>query len=236
MAGDEIKKFFPDNFGRAWIELLESDLSEHARMCYVAMTSFGRESRAGKAAIAKRMGVKSLTTVKAAQKELIGAGWIHCATQGGLDGKTPNVWHVYGTAGAYSAPPQGAESPPPGRITPPKQEDKHEDKQEKDTADAVRKAKFAAIGAILTTFKKLWEVKYKEPYDEKINPQDGRAAEAMWKLGITPEQVSVKAPQFLASAETWLVEKRHPFWQLKYKWNDYSIKPKKEDDFSRQGL
>lgn len=147
MGEELIHLRFPDNFGRAWLELLESDLSEHARVCYVAMTSFGRESRAGKEAIRRRMGVKSLSTVKAAQAELAEAGWINRRVKGG--GQSPNEWDVFQkpfdgqlpllgaqtprqeATGAHSAPPPAAQRPTPGRTAAPKQEDKHEDKQEK---------------------------------------------------------------------------------------------------------
>ena len=95
MSEDVIHIHFPENYGRAWVELLESNLSEHARMCYVAMTSFGPESRAGKAAIRRRMKVKSLTTVKRAQAELRTAGWITLKKKG--DFKTPNEWDVWPT-------------------------------------------------------------------------------------------------------------------------------------------
>lgn len=146
-SNDLIYLRFPDNFGRAWIELLESDLSEHARICYVAMTSFGKESRAGKESIRRRMGVKSLSTVKAAQAELIKAGWIKRRVMGG--GIKPTEWEVFQrpfdgqlpllgdeTPGRNapqlpSAPEISTQRPAPGHEAAPKQEYKHESNQEK---------------------------------------------------------------------------------------------------------
>lgn len=65
------------NYGRAWVSLLEDPrLSEHARMCYVAMTSFGPESRASFSAIMRRMGIRSRNTLRAAQAELVACGWM----------------------------------------------------------------------------------------------------------------------------------------------------------------
>lgn len=131
---DIIEKEWPENYGRAWVELLESDLSEHARICYVAMTSFGKEARAGKKAIMRRMGVKSLTTVKAAQDELANKGWMRLKQAG--TATTPNHWQMFSTAkkegGVGHTAPQGGplSALPLGRVVTPKQEDKQEDKQE----------------------------------------------------------------------------------------------------------
>ncbi len=83
-----------DYFGRCPVGLLESSLSEHARICYAVLTSFGREAFAGREAIRRRMGVRSLTTVKSALRELQGAGWIEKAKDGG--GRDSIVWKVYG--------------------------------------------------------------------------------------------------------------------------------------------
>jgi len=65
-------------FGRAWVELLESPLTPSAKLCYVAMTSFGDGCYAGQASIARRMGVTSRDTVIKAQRELEVTGWLKC--------------------------------------------------------------------------------------------------------------------------------------------------------------
>ncbi len=227
VADEFIEKDWPENYGRAWVELLESGLSEHARMCYVAMTSFGKESRAGKRAIQRRMGVKSLTTVKAAQAELLKAGWIILKRAGTVT--TPNHWKMVSkvTLG-HTAPQGGAQGDLGlGRTAPPKQEDKHEDKQERDTADAekeAKKAKGLAIGALLGTFKKIWDVQFKDSY--KANGQDAKAAVRLIEAGVTPENLEVRALQFVNSADPWIRARGHAFWVLELKWVEFrAVKP-----------
>lgn len=175
MADDIIHLRFPQNYGRAWVELLEGDLSEHARICYVAMTSFGPESRAGKEAIRRRMGVKSLSTVKAAQIELAEAGWIKKTKLGG--GLAPNEWDVLSkpnngqlpllgdqtprrtVTGALYAPEGVTERPTPGRVVAPKQEDKHESNKETKTTP-VNPAKHLDEKAFWTEAKAVWGKKF----------------------------------------------------------------------------
>ncbi len=200
MSDDLIHLRFPDNYGRAWIELLESDLTEHARICYVAMTSFGRESRAGKEAIRRRMGVKSLSTVKAAQAELARTGWIKRLAMGG--GLKPTEWDVYNkphngqlpllgnetpgrtATGAYSAPGGAAERPTPGREAAPKQEYKHELKQEK------RAGVHPDQDAFWTEAKATWASKH--PGAELAWP-----ARTMrdWQMHLTAELIRLGGPE-----------------------------------------
>jgi len=169
MADELIHIRFPNNYGRAWLELLESELSEHARICYVAMTSFGSESRAGKEAIRRRMGVKSISTVKAAQAELMTNGWISRIKMGG--GKTPTEWDVFQkpfdgqlpllgsetprrtATEALSALPPAVERPTVGRTAAPKQEDKQELKQEKPIGKGKHPAEKAFWDFAQITFK-----------------------------------------------------------------------------------
>lgn len=149
-TGNIITLEWPDNYGRAWVALLEDErLSEHARICYVAMTSFGRESRAGTKAIMRRMGVKSKATVKAAQSELFITGWAKL-----LKSATPTEparWHMLAPSkdgrgeGHHMTPGGSPHDPGEGHDVYPKQEDKQELKQEKAPADAGGTSKLIAI-------------------------------------------------------------------------------------------
>lgn len=64
-----------DNYGRAYIGLLESPLTGNAKLCYAVMWSFGQESWAAVPSIARRMSAAE-NTVRKAQSELQAAGWI----------------------------------------------------------------------------------------------------------------------------------------------------------------
>ena len=218
MADDLIRKKFPDNYGRAWVELLESTLSEHARICYVAMTSFGNESRAGKASIARRMGVKSISTVKGAQDELIKAGWISRAQVGG--GKTPTVWDVFSApTGAQYALPRGVERPTPGRNTPPNQEGNHEHKRDKN----------AAAIPWLESYRQKWTAKTRR----NDYARETGAVKAILELqaqGITLEQFNAKADAYLALEDDSFVAQSN--WALltllRWRWNQLTGIPVQE--------
>lgn len=86
------------NWAVAPVDLLTGSLSMKARICYVAMRSFGPESRASLSAIAFRMGIGSESTAREAQKELVQAGWISLLEEGKAGGKgnegMPRVWQI----------------------------------------------------------------------------------------------------------------------------------------------
>jgi hypothetical protein len=65
----------PDNYGRLYIALLESDTTSLARLCYAVMWSFGQDCWASIPSIARRMNT-SENTVRKCQIELQGTHWI----------------------------------------------------------------------------------------------------------------------------------------------------------------
>ncbi len=102
--------------------------------------------------------------------------------------------------------------------------DSIEDSEIETRTKAEKKAKGAAIGAILSSFKKIWELEFKEPY--KSNAQDGKAADRLVKLNVTPETVEAKALQFVKSADPWIRARGHAFWVLEWKWVEFrAVKP-----------
>ena len=220
MADDVIRKKFPNNFGLAWVDLLESDVSEHAKICYVAMTSFGPVSRAGKASIARRMGVKSISTVKAAQAELVKAGWIVKVVEGG--GTTPSVWDVFEKpTGALSAPPQGAECPTPGRNAPPKQEDKQETKQRNTTA---------ADAPFLAAFRQRWT---KKTGASSWLPEQGykQALASLRSNGVDLAEFQAAADAYFQLDDPYLEQAGWPLKGLtSWRWNQLKLKRDKGDD------
>ena len=105
------------NFGRVYVLLLQSELSPYAKLCFGVMTSFGVDSRAKLETIAHRMSV-SIKTVRAAQKELLEAGWI-VLLQEGVTGH-PREWETQvtpskGTLRGYPTPAEDGTAGEPNR-------------------------------------------------------------------------------------------------------------------------
>ncbi len=79
------------HFGRAWVDLLESEASPNAKLCYVVMTSFHPSDRPKLEAIARRMGVNK-RTARRAQQELTEGNWLRLDLE--AKNGNPREWTV----------------------------------------------------------------------------------------------------------------------------------------------
>lgn len=209
---------------------------------YAKMKSFGPQARASLKALALRLGWDE-KKVRKYQASLWEKGWIFLMVEGG--NKKPRHWYLANDPGEQPTDEilqaaakgamipkqpfqgtqnrQGTDFVPPTKSAPETNKVFQTNNTPSIEAEA-KKAKGQAIGILLKTFKDLWEAKYKDKYDTKANPQDGKTAEWMWAEGHSVDLMKIKASQFFESNETWLLQKRHAFWQLKWKWNDLSGK------------
>jgi len=240
-----IVKEWPENYGRAWVDLLESNVSEHAKMCYVAMTSFGKESRAGNKALLRRMGLsqKSINTLRAAQSELVITGWMQQIER--PTATKPAVWKMNPASsiqGADSTPPGSQQHPPQGADSIPKQEDKHEYKQEPETGAIApptvptskkpTKAQLQIAPALpwQAYFKQQWELKMKDRYSQEA----GSVKEILAKQteGFTFEQFQAKVGAYLEmDSDNYVAQER---WNLmvllRWRWNKINVTSKAKCD------
>ncbi len=227
-----IEKDWPENFGRAWVELLESGVSEHARVCYVAMTSFGPgPCRAGQKSIMRRMGIKNKITFRAAQSELYITGWgdqIQKETA-----TTPAIWRMHqkpvkrvpGVQGTHGT--LGTDSDPGvGTVGTPKQEGIPKQEVETSTpslkpSKAPSKKQQEVLKALpwIEYFSKQWASKMKTPWV--------REPGAVKEILALQEQ-GVDLPMFQAKVDAYLAMDYDPYvaeqaWALmvllRWRWN-----------------
>lgn len=218
---------------------------------YAKMKSFGPQARASLKALSLRLGWDE-KKVRKYQASLWEKGWLFLMTEGG--NKKPRHWYLANKPGEQPTPEilaaatggamvpkqpfQGTQNGHPADFVPPTKSVPETDKgsqtnktpESENATKEAKRVKGAAIGATIGAFKKLWELKYGETYQPKLNPQDGKAAEALVALNISTEEMLLKAEKFLQSKDEWICSKRHSFWVLKYKWNDFSStsKPKRD--------
>lgn len=218
---------------------------------YCKMKSFGPEARASLKALATRLDWDE-KKVRKFQASLWKKGWIYLMVEGG--NKKPRHWYLANNAGELPPPEileaatkgvpvppqmyqgtqigQGADFVPPTNPVP---ETNKETQTNKDipttndsaTAEAALKAeKGRAIGALLWSFKELWNSKFKDKYIS--NGQDAKAAEGFWADGVTPDAVAWRTPAFLDDADPYLIKNGHTFSLLRWRWNNYKAGRKRD--------
>ena len=197
-----------DNYGRLYVELLESDLSAHAKLCYGVMWSFGAAGCwASLPTIARRMGVGE-TTVRSSQKELSDAGWIRVLRE--LPGRTKE-WSMQSTPSPHEGvPPRHANPTPsphegvPPRHANPKQEGKQEGKQERPNAPS-------ALGVVISPSAPAAKPKPKEHpgFDDfwlawpKLRRQAKADALKAWNQDTPPLDAVLSALVWQRRQESW---------------------------------
>lgn len=116
-----------DNYGRVYIGMLETSMSAYAKLCYGVMWSFGSESWASVASVARRMSV-SKNTVRKSQTELRNKGWIILKDE--VVGETKTWQMVPASPLHHVNPPPSPRGGVPLHHVNPNKEDKQEGKQE----------------------------------------------------------------------------------------------------------
>lgn len=126
-------------FGRLWSDLRDSELSPTAKLLYAVMGSYGPEVRASVSTYAQAMRAKP-ATIRAAQQELIDAGWLVLVAEGSGNGPgkgRPRVWwlndvpfqHLHDENTKAQIGDSAITSEQPAKITTskPKEQTKHKD-------------------------------------------------------------------------------------------------------------
>ena len=215
-----------DNYGRLYIGMLETPLSSAAKLCYGAMWSFGQESWASQDSLARRMST-SKNTLRAAQAELLAAGWIKLLDDS--KGRLTKTWEMITPACRATVQPLdiNGSTIEPLTVQPldTKKEGNQEPKQEAaDAAGApvqtpqpkaetavevakLRRAAMAARGQVLAAFRTWWLAQPWAAGRKYVDgPGDGKLADTLVAAGIVAADLAGPLAAWPKLADAWTKE------------------------------
>lgn len=225
------------------VGLVTSKASDLAILCFVAMGSFGPESRATVLSIGKRMRRTAKARVRQAQKELLELGFICLTKEATPD--SPREWSLWphkGGGGAESNPPtmgEGGQNLTPqgeGRICPPKQITNQTDKEIPTHAQESSPIGSLKGNQAIVIFLRMRQESKLYPTEKYIitGPDKGRLRDLL-QSEVQETDFTAKARGYFLSREPFEARLKHPlslFCSQFNKWTKEETWPSQRQDGS----
>jgi len=203
------------NYDMVTVDLIRSKASDKALLCFLAMGSFGAESRAKVASIAKRMRRAKEEAVREAQKELLDLGAIRLKKE--ATAQSPREWDIWPFPTEERGSEKRGASTRGASFGPPKQSKIQAPKEDQQPAPAGISFKRA-----VELFFQRWSAHMGEGNVYRLTPADRMNLARFLKEPISEASFDAVLKAYLASNDRFVASKGFPLMYLLTQWNGWA--------------